>query len=107
MREGGDVSEVLFSVIMQDDGREVCRMVYNFSCSAKVGIHIPQLDCWFMHSILYITRMGLSCGLIFNMQVVSIMLYADNAISCSQFQIPLVRLFISKINSVSHLKIRV
>ena len=41
---------------------------------------IPQLYWWFMHDILYITRLGLSCGLIFNGKVVSITLYMDNSI---------------------------
>ena len=60
--------------ILEEDVREVCSMVYEFSHSAKLGIHIPPLDWWLMHNILHITRSGLSRGLIFNVKVVSIML---------------------------------
>ena len=83
--------------IVQGDGRKFCGMVYEFSCSAKLGIYIPQLDWWFMYNILDITRLGLSCGLIFNMKVVSVMLYMDNLISTSPFQIPFAWLFIFKV----------
>ena len=71
---------------MQGDGRKVHRMVYKFSCSAKLTIYIPQLDWWFMHNILDITGLGISSGLIFNMEVVPVTLYMDNPISGSQFQ---------------------
>ena len=72
--------------IMQDNGREVCRMAYELSCSAKLVIHIPQLKQWFMHNILYLTRLDLSCGLIFNVKVLAIMLYMDSPIPGSTLQ---------------------
>ena len=112
LREGGIASEAasryVFVVlsIVQGDGRKVCRMVYEFSCSAKLSINIPQPDLWFMYNILGITRLGLSCGLIFDRKVMSIMLYTDNPISGSPFQFPFARLFIFKVNSVSYVKVR-
>ena len=80
-------------------------MVYKFYCYAKLGIHIPQHDQWLMHNILYITRLGLSCSLIFNVKVVSVMLYTGNPKSYSSPQVQLARLFILEIISVSYLKI--
>ena len=98
LREGGVVSEVfLLLAIIQGDGREVCRMVYKYSSSAQLVIHIPQFNWWFMHNILYKT--WLSCGQFFNMKVVSIMLYMDNPISGSPFQVPFARLYILEIHS--------
>ena len=44
---------IFMLTIMQGYGGEVCRMVNKFSCSAKLGIHIPQLYWWFMHNIIY------------------------------------------------------
>ena len=47
-------------------------VVYELSCSAKLGIYIPQLDWWFMYNVFYITGSGLSYGLVFNVKVMSI-----------------------------------
>ena len=93
--------------ILKGNGRKVCRKIYEFSCSAKWGIHIPQLNWWFMHDILEITNSGLSCCLIFNMKVMSI--------NISIWTIPYLTLyfkshlsvfFIFKVNSVPYLKVR-
>ena len=74
LREGGVVSEAavfFFSLsFMYGDHVKVCRMVYEGSFSAKLSVQIPKLDLWFMYNILVITRLGLSCGLIFIMKVV-------------------------------------
>ena len=69
--------------IMQGDGRKVHRMVYEVSCSSKLGVCILQLNLQFMHNILDITRSGLFCDLIFNMKRASNMLYMGNPISSS------------------------
>ena len=68
---------------MQWDSKEIHRMVNKFSHSAKLGIHMPQFYQWFMHNILYTARLGPSWGLIFDVEVMSIMLYMDSLISSS------------------------
>ena len=76
-----------------------------FSCSAQLVIPVPQLDWWFMYSILYITRLGLSFDLIFDMKVVFVTLYMENPISGSPFHVKIARLYIFKISSVFHLEL--
>ena len=92
--------------IMQGDGRKVWRMGYTFSFSTKLISNIPQLKWWFLHNILDITRLGLCCGLIFYMNVMSVMFCMENPISKPQFQVPFARLFIFKVGFISDLKVR-
>ena len=70
-----------------------------------VSIFHRMIGYW-CNNILEITWLGLSCNLIFNMKVVSIMLCIDNPISGSPFQVPFARLFIFEVNSVCDLKDR-
>ena len=43
----------------------------------------PSLSGGFMYELLYITGSGLSCGLVFNVKVVSVMLYSENLVYIS------------------------
>ena len=63
-------------------------MVYEFSCFAKLGVYIPQLDWRFMYDAFYIMGACLYCGLIFNVKVMSVTLYTDNSVYSSPLQIP-------------------
>ena len=80
-------------------------MVYELSCSAKQGISISCINWRLMYNILPITRSCLSCGLIFNMNIMSIMLYMDNPISSSPFQISFSRWLVFEMYSVSNFEV--
>ena len=47
-------------------------MVDKFSSSAKLGIYVPKFNWQFKHYILHVARSYFSCGLVFNMQKVSV-----------------------------------
>ena len=47
LRKGGIVNETVSALIhilpsiLQDDGRKGCRVIYEFSCSAKLSTNVP------------------------------------------------------------------
>ena len=59
-------------------------MVYKFSMSVKHCVNIPQLNWWLMYKILHTARPSFfSCGLVFCMNVVSVVVYADDPVASS------------------------
>ena len=89
---------------MKTYGRQVCKVVDEISSSAKLGIYVPKLHWWFKYYILHIARSHFSCGLVFDMQKVSIMLNLDNSVSGSPLEIPFTGLFVLKIYPISYFK---
>ena len=79
-------------------------MVDIFSSSAKLGIYVPKFHWRFKYYILHIARSYFSCGLVFNMQKMSIALNLDNSVSGSQLEIPFARLLVLEIYSITYLK---
>ena len=60
-------------------------MIYVLSSFAKLSVNIPEFNGWFMHYVFYATWSGFSCGSIFYVHVVSIMLNTNNPVSQSSF----------------------
>ena len=81
-------------------------MIYEFSTCAKHCVNIPQLDWQFVYNILHIAGSGFSCRLVFYVEVVSIVLYADDPVTSSPLQVPFARLLVFKEYSVTNFKIR-
>ena len=79
-------------------------MVDKFSSSAKLGIYAQKFQWHLKYYILHIARSYFSCGLVFNMQKMSIMLNMDNSVSGSALEIPFSGLFVLKIYPISYFK---
>ena len=60
-------------------------MVNITSSPSELGINVPKFDRRFEDDVLDIARSDFSSGLIFYVDEMSIMLYADNSISRSPF----------------------
>ena len=76
------VVNIILSCILGDSG-EIFWVIYKFVSSAKCHVNIPQLDLWFMYNTLHIAGSHFSCILIFYVEVVSVVLYADNPVTSS------------------------
>ena len=72
--------------------------------SAKLGVDIPELDRGFQNDVCDITGLCFSCGLVFDVDVMSVELYTNNLISGSPLQIPFAWLFVFEVYTVSNLK---
>ena len=79
-------------------------MVDIFSNSAKLGIYVPKSHWRFNNYIIYIAGSYFSCGLVFNMQKMSIMLNLENSVSGSPLEILFARLLVLEIYPISYLK---
>ena len=82
-------------------------MVDTATGSAKLGVDIPEFSRRFQNYVGDITGPCFSCGLVFNVDVVSVMLNTNNPVTGSPLQIPFAWLFVFKIYTVSNLKGRV
>ena len=72
--------------------------------SAKLGVNIPEFGRRFQNYVGDIAGPCFSCGLVFDVDVVSIVLNTNNLVTRSPLQIPFAWLFIFKIYTVSNLK---
>ena len=72
--------------------------------SAKLGVNVPELNGRFKNYIFDIAGSCFSCSLVFNVDVMSVVLNMDNPVSGSPLQIPFALLFIFEIYMISHLK---
>ena len=79
-------------------------MVDKCSDSAKLGVYVQEFHWQFKYYILYAAGSYFSCGLVFNMQKVSIMLILDNSVSRSPLEVPFARLFVLEIYPISYFK---
>ena len=64
----------------------------------------PKFHWRFKYYILHIARSYFSCGLVFNMQKMSVVLNLDNSVSGSPLEIPFSGLLLLEIYSVTYLK---
>ena len=69
-----------------------------------MGVYIAEFYWWFQYNICDIARSCFSIGLVFDMYEMSIMLNVDNPISRSPFQVPLARLLVFEIYTISYLE---
>ena len=72
--------------------------------SAKLGVNVPELDRRFQNYICDIAGSCSSCGLIFDVDVMSVALNTDNLVSGSPLQIPFSWLFVFEVYMISDLK---
>ena len=76
-----------------------------FSSSTKLCINVPKFNRRFKHYIFHIARPYFSGSLVFDVQKMSVTLKLDNSVSRSPFKIPLVCLFVHKIDSVTYFEV--
>ena len=81
-----------------------CRVIDIFSRSAKLSIYVPKFHWGFKYYILHITGSYFSCGLVFNVQNMSIMLNLDNSVSGSLLEVPFSGLLVLEIYPISYFK---
>ena len=62
---------------------QISRMVNKVASSAKLGVNIPKLNRRFQNNICHIAGSCFSCGLIFNVDEMSIALNTDYLITGS------------------------
>ena len=79
-------------------------MIDIFSTSAKLGFYVPKFHWRFKYYILHVAGSYFSCGLVFNMQKMSIVLNLDNSISGSPLEVPFAGLLVLEIYPISYFK---
>ena len=72
--------------------------------SAKLDVNVPELNRRFKNDIFDVAGSGFSCSLVFNVNVMSIVLNMDNPVSGSPLQIPFAGLFVFEVYMISNLK---
>ena len=72
--------------------------------STKLGVSVPELNRRFKNYISDIAGLCLSCGLVFDVDVMSIVLNMNNPVSRSPLQIPFAWLFVFEVYTVSNLE---
>ena len=72
--------------------------------SAKLGVYIPEFDRRFQNYVCDITEPCFFCGLVFDVDVMSIALNTNNLVSGYPLQIPFAWLFVFEVYMVSNLK---
>ena len=81
-------------------------MVDKLSTSVKFSFNILWLGWQSMHNIPDNAGSSFSCSLVFYMAVVSLVLYTDNPVTISPFEIPSSRLLVFEVYSFANFKIR-
>ena len=71
---------------------------------SKLGVNVPKFNGRFENDVLHVARLNFPSGLIFYVDEMSIMLYADNSVSRSPLEVPFARLLIFEVDTVSYLK---
>ena len=72
--------------------------------SAKLSVDVPEFSRRFQNNFRDIAGPCFSCGLVFDVDVVSIMLNMNNPVTWSPLQIPFAWFFVFEIYTVSNLK---
>ena len=72
--------------------------------SAKLSVNLPEFNRRFKYDVLDIAGSCSACGLIFNVDVMSVMLNTNNLVSGSPLQVPLAWLFIFEVYTISNVK---
>ena len=79
-------------------------MISILTGSAKLGVNVPELNGRFKNYIFDVAGLCFSCGLVFDVDVMSIALNMDNPVSRSPLQIPFAWLFVFEVYTISNLK---
>ena len=79
-------------------------MVNIVTGSAKLGVDVPELNRKFKNYIFDIAGLCFSCSLVFDVDVMSVVLNTDNPVSRSPLQVPFAWLFVFEVYMISHLK---
>ena len=79
-------------------------MVNTVTGSAKLGVDVPELDGGFKNYIFDVAGLCLSCSLVFDVDVMSVVPNTDNPVSGSPLQVPFAWLFVFEVYMISNLK---
>ena len=96
--------KICYQLISETYGRYICRVIDIFCSSVTLGIYVPKFHWRLKYYILHIARLYFSCGLVFNMQKMSVMLNSDNSVSESSLEVPFAGLLVLETHSITNLK---
>ena len=79
-------------------------MINIAAVSAELSVNVPELNRRFKDDVLDIAGSCSACGLVFYVDVMSVVLNTNNLISGSPLQIPLAWLFIFEVHMISNVE---